>query len=203
MPAARPRRGLTLIELLVVVGVVAILAGISVVNYVEFQTRAKVSQVHNDLRVLATAAEMYYVDHSTYPPNQSAFIPLTFPTAYIDTFPTDPFDDPETYFMFNMSEDDAFAYNAITTAFPGDVATQATFFQQGYLFTSAGPDETYVIDELDGDPDDSLEDFDFALWLAALKTSGGGAIYDPTNGTFSFGDIGRTRRGVTTPVLIN
>lgn len=204
MPVRRSGRGLTLIELLVVVSVVAILGAISVVNYLEFQTRAKVSQAHNDLRVLATAAETYFVDHNTYPPNQTAFIPLVYPTEYLRAgFPIDPFDEPETYFMFNMSELDDFAFNAVTTAFPGDVATQGTFFEQGFLFTSAGPDESYIIDELDGDPDDSIEDSDFVLWLVAIKNAGGGTIYDPTNGTFSSGDIGRTRRGVTKPVLIN
>lgn len=203
MSAARSGRGLTLIELLVVVAIAVILAGISVVNYLEFQTRAKVSQAHNDLRVLATAAETYFVDHNTFPPNQTAFIPLVYPTEYLRSgFPSDPFDEPETYFMFNMTELDDFAFDAVTTAFPGDVATQATFFEQGFLFTSAGPDESYIINELDGNPDDSLEETDYVLWLIAIRDSGGGTIYDPTNGTFSPGDIGRTRRGVTKPVLI-
>src|SRR5438552_1231043 len=52
-------RGLTLIELLVVVSIVAILATIAVVNYSLAQTRAKVSVVKNDLRVLAGSLETY------------------------------------------------------------------------------------------------------------------------------------------------
>src|SRR6056300_980877 len=60
-------RAFTLIELLIVVLIIAILAAIAVPNFLEFQTRAKVSRVKSDHRSLATAIEAYYVDNNQYP----------------------------------------------------------------------------------------------------------------------------------------
>jgi len=63
-----PRRGgFTLIELLIVVAIIAILAAIAVPNFIDAQTRSKVSRVLNDLRTLRTAAESYAVDNTVYP----------------------------------------------------------------------------------------------------------------------------------------
>jgi competence protein ComGC len=56
-----------LIELLIVVAIIAILAMIAVPNFLEAQTRAKVSRVQTDMRSLATALEAYFVDWNTYP----------------------------------------------------------------------------------------------------------------------------------------
>lgn len=61
------RRAFTLIELLVVVGIIAILAAIAVPNFLEAQTRAKVSRVKADFRALSTAFESYHIDHNNYP----------------------------------------------------------------------------------------------------------------------------------------
>lgn len=60
------RKGFTLIELLIVVAIIAILAAIAVPNFLEAQTRSKVSRVKSDLRTLATAIEAYTVDYN-YP----------------------------------------------------------------------------------------------------------------------------------------
>jgi prepilin-type N-terminal cleavage/methylation domain-containing protein len=61
------QRGFTLIELLIVVAIIAILAAIAVPNFLEAQTRSKVSRVKADFRALATAVESYRVDHTAYP----------------------------------------------------------------------------------------------------------------------------------------
>jgi prepilin-type N-terminal cleavage/methylation domain-containing protein len=56
----------TLIELLIVVAIIAILAAIAVPNFLEAQTRAKISREMNDMRSMSTAIESYCVDYSTY-----------------------------------------------------------------------------------------------------------------------------------------
>lgn len=111
MGAACPGRGgFTLIELLIVVGIISILASIATPNFLEAQTRAKVSRVKNDSRVLALAIEAYMVDNNKYPMRsaaQSSFgwnlqyghcearmrelKDLTTPVAYISTVPIDIF----------------------------------------------------------------------------------------------------------------
>lgn len=60
-------KAFTLIELLIVIAIIAILALIAVPNFLEAQTRAKVSRVKADMRSLATAIESYYVDFNHYP----------------------------------------------------------------------------------------------------------------------------------------
>ncbi len=62
------QKGFTLIELLIVVAIIAILAAIAVPNFLEAQTRSKVSRAQSDMRSLATAIEAYQVDNNVYPP---------------------------------------------------------------------------------------------------------------------------------------
>ncbi len=61
------KRGFTLIELLIVVAIIAILAAIAVPNFLEAQTRSRVSRTVSDLRTMATAYESYAVDHNRHP----------------------------------------------------------------------------------------------------------------------------------------
>ena len=112
--------GFTLIELLIVVAIIAILAGIAMVNYLEAQTRSKASRSRADMRTVVTAIEMYRVDWGGYPtyhyanstiapsalefhiggtvpawgvpdPNWNGRNPITTPVAYITTMPKDTF----------------------------------------------------------------------------------------------------------------
>jgi prepilin-type N-terminal cleavage/methylation domain-containing protein len=108
--------GFTLIELLIVVAIIAILAAIAVPNFLEAQTRSKVSRVRADQRTIATALQSYQVDYNVYPwwspagyPNSNVYwkppysgggsrIPLAFaqglttPIAYISSIQMgDPF----------------------------------------------------------------------------------------------------------------
>jgi len=86
----RVLRGFTLIELLIVVAIIAILALIAVPNFLEAQTRSKVSRVFADMRSLAVAFEAYCLDNNAYPPMLTPW-PLTTPVSYITVLPTDAF----------------------------------------------------------------------------------------------------------------
>ena len=93
------RKGFTLIELLIVVAIIAILAAIAVPNFLEAQTRSKVSRVKSDQRTLAVAEEAYLIDWNSYTDldkgdsltNLQGWRQLTSPVAYITSIPPDPF----------------------------------------------------------------------------------------------------------------
>ena len=90
------RRGgaFTLIELLIVVAIIAILAAIAVPNFLEAQTRSKVSRAKSDMRSIAESLEAYRTDYPNYPYSDNVVYGLprvTTPIAYMSSLPDDPF----------------------------------------------------------------------------------------------------------------
>jgi type II secretion system protein G len=101
------RTGFTLIELLIVVAIIGILAAIAVPNFLNANTRAKISRVQADARSLGTALESYRLDTNEYPPDARSGVyvhfsflwedhpscgkHLTTPIAYMSSIPFDPF----------------------------------------------------------------------------------------------------------------
>jgi general secretion pathway protein G len=88
--ARHGERGFTLVELMVVVAIIALLAAIIIPNYVHARAQAAVSQSEANLKEIATALELYYTDHQTYPPSGSV-TPAIFGGAnnpYMSTTPT-------------------------------------------------------------------------------------------------------------------
>jgi prepilin-type N-terminal cleavage/methylation domain-containing protein len=63
----RTKSGFTLIELLIVVAIIAILAAIAVPNFLEAQTRAKVTRAISDLRTIGIGLQSYIVDNNQIP----------------------------------------------------------------------------------------------------------------------------------------
>lgn len=86
-------KAFTLIELLIVIAIIAILALIAVPNFLEAQTRAKVSRTLGDLNAMSTAMESYHIDEGAYPMSDAGFSTrlLTTPLAYMTSLPQDPF----------------------------------------------------------------------------------------------------------------
>lgn len=188
--SATKRRAFTLIELLIVVAIIAILAAIAVPNFLEAQTRAKVSRVVADLRSYDTGVGMYHIDHNKFPPTlrlvgqtrtwMSHY--LTTPVSYINgAFPdvfnqVDPDGEDRVIVAwgpdYNVPTPSAESRSAIVFKnFPnysdGTNMLRKKFF---YMF-SLGPDRKYDI----SDP----------VFASPVD------IYDASNGTISRGDIGR------------
>jgi len=157
-------RAFTLIELLIVVAIIAILAAIAVPNFIEAQTRAKVSRCQADQRTISIALEMYFVDENYYPLRNSRMSPpkfwqrqLTSPVAYlsccfVDCFCTN--DDPANkWYQYAHCE-----------------------MMKSWILVSVGPD--------------LRDNFDEAAWKCGMGSTYP-PIYDPTNGTVSRGDVWR------------
>ena len=168
----------TLIELLIVVAIIAILAAIALPNFLEAQTRSKVSRAKSDLRTLATALEAYNVDNNCYLPVPFALgprfrrmRPLTTPISYITTIPLDPFEstDPNGEGNFRRG---LYSYGAT----PIEKASR-------WALASDGPDRNESCDGLVFYPGYSPSLFD------GTNTEFKFVRYDPTNGTISRGDI--------------
>ena len=205
------KRAFTLIELLIVVAIIAILAAIAVPNFLEAQSRAKISRTKADMRSLSVALQAYRVDYNQYPPDVDgggysglstpgseigSYKMLTTPVAYITTIPRDPFYMGEGRIpsnqgisaknvnYFEYSEENVYDQSDATRA----AATKNAGI--GFLLISVGPDR--------------FGDFNWsaANWIAvgrndptALGDNSRCICYDPTNGTVSPGDIILSAKG--------
>lgn len=207
----RRESAFTLIELLIVVAIIAILAAIAVPNFLEAQTRAKVSRAKSDVRTAVTALEAYAVDNNKYPiprftpfvnlgarDSAAQFLPggahpvsggqtvysgLSTPVAYLtSTNLKDPFADK----TFDDLRSDIFYQNIDYWYNPG--ALYAEIANPQY------PSTLFAID-----PSGSLYKNAYGSYKVGSlgpdrDYSGGANIYDPTNGTVSSGDIYRTQK---------
>jgi prepilin-type N-terminal cleavage/methylation domain-containing protein len=212
------RHAFTLIELLIVVAIIAILAAIAVPNFMEAQTRAKVSRVKADMRSLTTGLEAYYVDANKYPPAAKRkdippvpttgyplswrLVVLTTPVSYITTIPSDPFagklagvlvDAPDYWDFSSVIYED-------TGSDTGNEADSAWAYYSElgaqWRMISGGPDKK--VDLLKGDIPITMsyggkEYVNNIPGTTASKENNGAitlpTIYDATNGTMSKGDI--------------
>ncbi|MCA9413954.1 MAG: prepilin-type N-terminal cleavage/methylation domain-containing protein [Candidatus Omnitrophica bacterium] len=100
------KKGFTLIELLIVIAIILILIAIALPNFLEAQTRAKVTNAKAEMRGIAPAIQSYFNDWRRYPPDgfelpsASGYFPeenpriwtqLTTPVQYVTSLPVDEF----------------------------------------------------------------------------------------------------------------
>lgn len=200
-------RAFTLIELLIVVAIIAILAAIAVPNFLEAQTRSKITRAKADQRTVATGLESYAVDNNHYPPQYEmgsrifatdallSLPRLTSPVAYLSSVEAalDPFQrnvkgkggpnlpttgmPAKNPYMIYMNFENIKGDFPSSTTFPGAENFNA------WSLVSFGPDKE--------DNAISWRMYNFAC----VPTSNSGdfmrATYDATNGTISEGDIAR------------
>lgn len=197
------RHGFTLIELLIVVAIIAILAAIAVPNFLEAQTRSKVSKVRSDMRSLSVALESYKIDYNYYPLNRYTFFDggaanpqhlrwgqtmystgwrLTTPVAYVSSI--EAFKSPFGTTVFDHFPDGSWTAKKDTYWYvAGDRATSPMF-------------NTYVNSPISAMYPDATE---ATMWMLVdagperrlAYETGVSLPYDPTNGTVSTGDIYR------------
>ena len=207
----RKMKGFTLIELLIVVAIIAILAAIAVPNFLEAQTRAKVSRVKSDQRTIATAMESYMVDNNNYPEQVSfalngylstiSLMRLTTPVAFLSSLGA-------CIDVFNLQLNSGTNINGLQNGQPYLFANWDQFYPiqgvtdprlkfKAWTVVSFGPDH------LNGTAGNTANSRAMIQAPAVPQTYPGGltqssggicwydCIYDPSNGTVSLGDIGR------------
>jgi type II secretion system protein G len=205
-------KGFTLIELLIVVAIIAILAAIAVPNFLEAQTRAKVSRAKADMRSMATALETYRIDWNAYPlsfvdaPFANGFSPtllyatwlaqLTTPTSYMTSIPLDSFMGAKNPGVDPLGLQDYFDYRRTfqDTTTGGDFTIEEIATGSPYnINTDQAPGTSWLLYSVGPDRDQNIN--------TMTPTGGFGTpmaiwpYYDPTNGTISVGDIIRAPEG--------
>lgn len=200
------KSGFTLIELLIVVAIIAILALIAIPNFLEAQTRSKVSRAKSDMRSLATAIEAYATDHNKYLTTRipggafsgrsvlypfitsgavsPRFIRLTTPVSYITSVFYDPFVNIGRVVTVDgivYRGYDTYDYVCAQDFAPPDTRGGGITSGAMWRLCSAGPDGVMA--------------FGGGTILQNINWARFGVDYDPSNGTISRGDIVRVGGG--------
>lgn len=165
-------RGFTLIELLIVVAIIAILAAIAIPNFLQAQVRSKLSRAYADMASLATTLESYYVDNNKYPPDSgggrgwktdinghAGFWTLALVTTPIAYITSLP---PDPFMPSDYP--DKWRLNGYRSYHYGHNTAFPPGSQFQWFLASLGPDMSWAVGGVNG-------------------------VYDPTNGTVSYGVI--------------
>ena len=181
------RSAFTLIELLVVLAVITILAAIAVINFLEAQTRSKLTRAQADMRTLLVGLASYSSDNNGLPSNNAAtpvlgqepFLRLTTPIAYLTGLPTDAFWISE-HRDSNDPELSTYAYMDMVQLADLGLVDRDEVWEERYFIVSRAPNSLFEANNImDGE-------------LLSDAT-----IFDPSNGTISPGDLFLSFRGIT------
>lgn len=202
----------TLIELLIVVAIIAILAAIAVPNFLEAQTRAKVSRVKSDIRSMATAIEAYAVDNNKPPreyDNRPAVDGPFFGQANASGIMSKVLSTPVAY-VTNAYQLDAFVNAGDNLPSDEKYFTYASVFDRTLITNTGGTAWFFGGSLTQPQRSEAINDIYGAWYMLSVgpdrnyfnnTTSSRGGVtgreyipYDPTNGTISFGNIMRSQK---------
>ena len=196
------RNAFTLIELLIVVAIIGILAAIAVPNFLNAQTRARVARVMGDHEAIGSALEVYMLDHNDFPwpigngqghSSYSVYIEyvheLTTPMAYMSSVSYTDIFKPQRENINWYPDKTVFSYQYVSyngswARLSNVSAAMNAKYVKGYCISSYGPDRGASGVEwvpIGGDPS---------------------AIYNPSNGLVSNGDIGRFGGAIKSTVIL-
>ena len=156
------------LSLVMMLPAAAIFVAISLPNFFEAQTRARVARTKAELRVMEFGVEAYKIDHGTYPARADQ---ITTPVAYVSSVPRD-------VFAEEAERDPSLVYAPL-----GLGSQNGRMGFHGFILLGRGPDCTLSIDPARDLPIDKPLKPDEMQSILLPKT------YDPTNGTNSAGDI--------------
>lgn len=200
----------TLIELLIVIAIILILIAIALPNFLEAQTRSRVTRAKAEMRGLGLALEAYRTDYRRYPPNafyeQTPFnvlptpvnifglMMLTTPVKYMDRVPTDPFAPTDGKLVNGTT-------GGIIVVLPPDKLhgmsylywSQDSLRKDGQITTVDAMKRNGINWSLQSvAPDGDLDSINLnPNDMVALRINATNWAYSPTNGTKSNGDIAR------------
>jgi type II secretion system protein G len=166
--------GFTLIELLIIIIIILTLLTLALPPLMSARTRAEIARVQQDLQVLESAIEWYYMDHKRYPESTKStaltnpqgvkdegLLRLTRPIRYIDRLPEDRFYD-------SLLERPTLLYEFGSGGNPTANGKRI----EAWMLASKGPDRFTDTRSIDTYP----------MGTVALE-------YNPTNGLRSSGDM--------------
>lgn len=186
----------TLLELLIVISIISILSLLMLNNYLQSTVRAKVAREKNDMRAVAGALELYYVDNNSYVrflrgeegvpifdqvqvPMSKRLSPLSTPVAYLSTVPEAVFQTIATADGSPLVFFDTYDYAEVASMEKiGSDKGAGVTSGAAWRLASPGPDR---IQAYGGD----------IAEVGWTRMNRFGVDYDPTNGTVSAGDIVR------------
>lgn len=216
-------KAFTLIELLIVVAIIAILAAIAVPNFLEAQTRAKISRAKADMRSISTGLESYKIDTNKYPLMTPNAWSLTFGSSHPDMPPTlerlttpiayltsgqsfvDPFIGEKQYHGRDIESVQIIDDRLVAAGLTKDKANPHRLYRynargvRNAAIWNRTEETTYYLLESCG-PDKHYHRMGDPLNVADSAIPGqkmilSKALYDPTNGTVSRGSIWRAGGG--------
>ncbi len=168
--------GFTIVELLVIVLILLTLTTLALPPLLSARTRAEIARAQQDLQVLESAVEWYFMDHKRYPestdaavlsnpqgPKEEGLLRLMSPIRYIDRLPEDRFQD-------SMLDKNELLYEFGSGGNPASNGKRI----EAWLLVSRGPDRVM----------DSRHIDTFPLGSVVIE-------YSPTNGLKSTGDMVR------------